>query len=274
MIRIVLYMPIKQTFLFVIVFAFSIAVNSTSAQALESGANLSKHTIGYVIGYTYPKLADGSKHSMIKSGFNFGLSGALEWGKYYNSGISFMITPMFYYSDLNNTVKRQDLYYWNSDKLIYRQEWTIQYTSLAFCLPISYEFPIFKRFRFGGGANISVPLTTTGSTKRVEYDYYISNHGQGGIYIDPPWTKEYTFDNEYYFEPSVGVSAKILYQIRSNENVESYVSFDYWYDISLSEPVSTHNTRFTLSYTHRSIKLKDTREKWDRYWIRKNKSKG
>lgn len=242
-----------------------------AAQDFQNGANLSKHAIGYALGYTYPKFADGSDDVSVAWDFNYGFSGAFEWGKYYKSGVSFMITPTLYYSDFSNTVKRLDQYHYTSGKLTYRQEWIYDYRELAISLPLSYEFPLFKVFRFGGGANISMPLVRSGSTVKTDYDYYWSIPGHEGIYLDPPKKKEYAYDDEYEFNLGIGVNGKILYQIQANDKIESYVSIEYWYDVSFSDNIYAHKTRFALCYIHRMIQLKDVREKWDRYLIRKNR---
>lgn len=266
-------MPTKSLILFVIFCVFGIEISSTSAQDLQNGVNFSKHTIGFGLGYTYPKLADGTKRGRVESDFNFGLSGAFEWGKYYNSGISFMISPMVYYSNYSNSIKNYDSYNVKDNKLRYRTEWAIQFNEWAVCLPVSYEFPLLKHFRLGAGASLALPLANSGSINRKEYDYYISN-SQGGFYINPKLRDDYTYVVDYYLEPELGVTGKLLYQIHTNERVESYLSVEYWYNITVGEPGYAHKTRFALTYIHRYIQLKEVREKWDRYWIRKNKSKG
>ena len=264
-------MPLKSKLLFFLYAAIGTVMTPCAAQEFQNGANLSKHTIGYAMGYTYPKFADGSDDVMIAWDFNYGFSGAFEWGKYYTSGISFMITPIVHYSNYMNSVKTRDQYQGISDKLTFREEWTTSFSELAISLPLSYEFPMFKTFRFGGSASISLPLSTGGNAKKVDYDYYLYTPGLGGHYIDPPKKKEYVYDIEYHLTPSLGVGGKLLYPITGRENVESYLALDYFYDLAMADPPYVHKTRITLSYVHRNIKYKDVREKWDRYLIRKNK---
>jgi hypothetical protein len=267
-------MPIKPSLLSSFFLVFGMEMASCSAQEFQNGANLSKHTIGYTVGYAYPKFADGSDDVRIAWGFNYGFSVAFEWGKYYNSSISFIIAPMLYYSNFMNTVKRQDQYHGITDKLIYRQEWRYNFNELAFSIPLSYEFPLFKSFRFGAGANLSIPLTNSGSLKKVDYDYYKYIPGLGDFYFDPPRKKEYASDTEFQFDVGVGVNAKIIYQFRANEKTESCISLEYWYNLSMADYIYAHQTRFAISYIHRNIRLKDVREKWDRYLIRKSKYQG
>ena len=255
-------MPKKSSALFLFFFAFGVGISSSSAQEFQRGANLSKHTIGFGVSYAYPKLADGSKNTSVKSEFNFGVSGSFEWGKYYKSGISFMIAPTFYYANYDNSIVTRN--YGNSvinGKPIQGNESIIQIEELTVCFPLSYEFPVFKSFRFGGGANISFPLFTSG-TRTTKY---YKHHGP---------SSQYTDEEEYQFEPRLGVSGRMMYQIRADEMVESYVSFEYWYDVTLSFYSYVHQTRFALSYIHRFIKLKDKREKWDKMMIRQGRPKG
>lgn len=265
-------MPLKSILLLCLYVAMGMAMTPCAAQDFQNGANLSKHTIGYAIGYTYPKFADGSDDVRIAWDFNYGFSGAFEWGKYYKSGISFMIAPLIYYSDFNNTLKTRDWYHSVTGKLTFRKEWNYNYRELAFALPLSYEFPMFKAFRFGAGAYFSMPLISGGSSRNVDYDYYVSIPGKDGIYVDPPRKKEYPDYSDFGFDPSIGVNGKILYQIQASEKVESYISIEYWYDISSADNFYAHKTRFALCYIHRMIQLKDVREKWDRYLIRKDRN--
>lgn len=225
------------------------------------------------MGYAYPKLADGSKRGRVESDFNFGLSGAFEWGKHYNSGISFMISPMVYYSNYNNTILKHELYHYKDNRLLYRTDRTIQFTEWTVCLPLSYEFPLFKHLRFGAGAYLALPVATSGSINRKEYDYYISN-SQGGFYINPYLRDDYTYDLDYRMEPELGVTGRLLCKIHTNERVESYLSVEYWYNITQGDPGYAHKTRFALTYIHRYIQIKEVRQKWDRYWFPMNRNNG
>jgi hypothetical protein len=242
----------------VICFILGIVIQSTSAQEFKNGPNPSKHTFGYAVSYAFPKLADGSKNTSVKSEFNYGVSGSFDWGKYYKSGVSFMIAPMFYYAHYNNSVVSRTYTY---NPPIRYNESTIQVNELTVCFPLSYEFPMFRSFRFGGGAHISFPLFTSGTTTTVFYRQH-----------QPPDND--TDEEEYQFEPRLGVSGRMMYQIRANEKVESYLSLEYWYDVTLSYSEYVHQTRFGLSYIHRFIKLKDKREKWDKMMIRQGRPKG
>ena len=248
---VIVSISLRQLIFFVV---FGIMSYSAFAQEFQSGANLSKHTVGYSIGYAYPKLARGSEYISVKSEFNYGISASFEWGKYYKSGISFMAAPSVYYSDINNTEITYYSYRRINGNLVPYWKENIQLTEVELCFPLSYEFPAFKLFRFGVGTHISFPLITTGSIRRVEL----------------PYNDEF-YDIDYNFEATLGVSSRLLYQIHRNAGAESYLALDYWYDISFNDAVYAHKTRFALSFIHRKIQLKDVREKWDRYLIQKER---
>jgi hypothetical protein len=164
-----------------------------------------------------------------------------------------MATPSIYYSDINDTEITYYSYRQVNGNLIPNQKKYVQLTEVEVCFPLSYEFPAFKLFRFGIGAHVSFPLVSTGSIRRVELPY-----------------KDYLYDIDYNFETALGVSGRLLYQMDRNADAESYLAFDYWYDISFNDAVYAHKTRFAISYFHRNIQLKDVREKWDRYLIQKD----
>lgn len=243
------------------------------AQEYSNQANLSKHTIGYSIGYAYPKLASGTKHRSVESGLNYGISGAFEWSKYYNSGISFMIAPQLYYSNLAESTLQSVYFNSQTGKISYEYEDVIKSKELEFVLPVAYEFPLFKTCRFSAGAYFTIPFISTSMVSHKEYDYVFYIPGHGYVEINPPIIRNiYSSDLENNFNAGLGVNAKILYPLNISDSNESYLSFEYWYTVSYFGYLNTHKTRFAISYVHRKIQRKEVREKWDRYWIRKNKS--
>jgi len=262
-------------------FLFNLIVLLLSAQHLlsqsevvskgEDGFRFSKHSIGYAFGYAYPKLADGSKNTSVSSGFNYGFSGAFEWGKHYDSGISFTFTPTVYYYNVDNSVIKTNSLDWSDEEVIFSIDRFVEFDELLFYLPISYEFPLSRSFRFGGGINASFPLIGEGSSTNLytEYQHYIPHHGY--VPINPPKQSESYYEVEYNFEMRLGISGKLLYTIRANKKSESYLGLEYWYDISLNGPFNAHVSRFALVFTHRYLQVKEVREKWDRYLIQKDR---
>lgn len=242
--------------MFFICLFWGIQIHSSSAQEFDNNANLSKHTYGYALGYAYPKFARGGNYASVKSAFNYGISASWEWGKHYTSGISFMIAPGIYFSDFNDT---EILYYQqrnvNGNRIVSSRD-SIQFTELEIQLPVSYEFPLFKPIRLGVGAYASFPLMTTGHEKRVSNTWW-----------------DYEADIEYEFEPRLGVSGRLLCQIHRSTSVESFLSFDYAYDVSFTTEVNAHKSKFSISYVYRKVKYKDVRTKWDSYLIKKYKNK-
>lgn len=208
---------------------------------------------GFEVGYAYPYITMPWKNRIVNREFNFGIQANYLIGKSYPSGNSLGLRPGITFASLGenthlHTRTRDD------GTISYSRTHVTDYKSLSLQLTGLFEFNLFS-LKFGIGAFYSTPVVFSGTQESIEK----GNQGRNN----------YTYNFSSAFRPNIGANAKLFIPIARSMEKEVFLSLEYLINANPTWETYTQEHWLMLSFIRRSLIIKEVRQKWDRYLIRK-----